>query len=226
MIGYFENFQRTSYSLDSNDANIKQITNILHRSAFLKKVAENTTVFYEYQMKETDTPEIIADKLYGDPNRHWIILLFNSILNPFYSLPLRNDVLEEYIKNKYSQTLAQSQLTIHHYELSITKNITKSGTFVSSNTEKYTVNGNSVAYSTGKISTRSLPGVADTYIESAPVSETLPDGSICTTVERITAISNYGYEVNENEKRRNIKLIDKEYIPAIEAEFTKLMQNG
>jgi hypothetical protein len=33
-------------------------------------------------MRDTDTPEIIAHKLYGDPNKYWIILLANQILDP------------------------------------------------------------------------------------------------------------------------------------------------
>lgn len=226
MIGYFTNFQKTFYSLDPKDLDVKTVTNILHRSTFLKEVAENTSVFYDYQMKETDTMEIIADKLYGDANRHWIILLFNKIINPFYDVPLPRDALDEFIQNKYNQTLAQSLTTIHHYELRVTKTITLYGRITSQTQDTYIVNQNQVNYQTGALTTRSLPGTADTTLHVSTEQFTMPDGSLVTIDQTVAAVSNNTYEYNENEKRRSIRLLDKSYISRIEDEFSKLMQNG
>ena len=80
---YFESFPGTIYTFDKNTLNNQLVTNILARSTFLKEIANNSSVSYEYDVKETDTPEIIAYKIYGDANRSWIILLFNQIINPY-----------------------------------------------------------------------------------------------------------------------------------------------
>ena len=33
-------------------------------------------------MQDSDTPEIIADKYYGNVEYHWVVLLFNNIIDP------------------------------------------------------------------------------------------------------------------------------------------------
>ena len=42
-----------------------------------------------------DTPEIIASKYYGDPEKHWIVLLANDIINPFFDFPLNYQEFEK-----------------------------------------------------------------------------------------------------------------------------------
>jgi hypothetical protein len=58
-------------------------------------------MFIEYQIKDGDTPEIVADKMYGDSELHWIILIFNEITNPYYDWALSQRKLEGYAFNKY-----------------------------------------------------------------------------------------------------------------------------
>lgn len=227
MAGYFSYFPYTPYNLDStSNLNAEFVTNILARSTFVKEIIENTAIYYEYVMKENDTPESIADKLYGDPTRHWIVLLFNKIMNPNYDLPLTHESLVNYIENKYNQSYTASQTTIHHYELEVTKTLTYNGFVSNEEVNTYTVNEHEVDFSTGQISTRSVPGTADTSLTVDSVSTTLSTGVILTVTQKITAVSNYRYELELNEQKRKIKLIDVKYIPRIEMEFKKLMQNG
>ena len=70
-MGYFNNIPLINYKNLENDvlvdigSNNKKVvlSNILMRSAFLREVVENTAIFYEYQVKDGETPEIIAHKL-------------------------------------------------------------------------------------------------------------------------------------------------------------------
>ena len=77
-----------------------------------------------------------------------------------------------------------------------------------------------------------LPGTADTFIdvdhlsESGPTTEIFDGGISVLTTHANWAISNYSYEVSENEKRRSIKLLDKNYVVTVENEFKRLMRNG
>lgn len=225
--GYFSYFPKILYNLDNSATNnFKTVTNILARSNFLKEIIDNTSIYYEYQMKDTDTPEIIADKLYGDPNRHWIILLFNKITNPQYEFPLEPVALENYIQNKYSQTIEQSQAAIHHYELRVTKKESYNGFVTDEKIEKYTVSDKTVNFTTGALGNRSVPGTADTYIDQGTETFNMGGGKVITINQRVYAISNYTYEIELNEDRRNIRLLDKLYINQIENEFRGLMSNG
>jgi hypothetical protein len=225
MAGYFSYFPKTLYTFDKNTENQQVVTNILARSAFLKEIAENAAAYYEYQVKDSDTPEIIADKLYGDVNRHWIVLLFNNILDPFYEFPMKQEVLESYIQKKYAQSLALSQTTIHHYELRITRVVSYGSTIMESNLDVYRVNQNQVDFTTGVTSVRTVPGTADTELTISTESVAFPDGTVQTLTNVVRAVSNYTYELNENEKRRTIRLLDVKYVSRVENEFRLLMQN-
>lgn len=222
---YFENFPSTIYTFDKNTVNQQLVTNILARSRFLKEISENTDIAYEYNIKEGDTPDIIADKVYGDSNRYWIILLFNKISNPYYEFPMKNDVLETYITKKYSQTLNESQSTIHHYEKQITKTSTSNGTVLSKDVSTTLIGEYEVNFTNNNVTATSLPIIADTSLVIS--TEVVSYPTYILTIETVhKAISNYTYEFNENEKRRRIKIVEPQYISRIENEFKEIMING
>lgn len=222
---YFESFPGTLYTFDKNTINQQVVTDILARSTFLREIANNTSIAYEYNVKETDTPEIIAHKVYGDAYRSWIVLLFNQIINPYYDFPLTSVALDSYIENKYSQTINQALTTIHHYEKEVTKEAMYNGLIIDKTTETFIIGEFEVDYSDNSITPATLPGTADTSLVVSTETIAYPNYSLkITTVNR--AVSNYTYEVNENEKKRQIKLLDEKFVQRVEDEFRSLMSNG
>jgi Base plate wedge protein 53 len=226
MAGYFKYFPTIQYNLDDNATSKSNVTNILASTAFIKELLENTAIYYKYQLKDTDTPDIIADKLYGDSRRHWIVLLANKLLNPQYEFPLENDQLIEYVKKKYNQTYEQSLTTIHHYELRVTTTEVFNGFDINQSESRYTVTNKQVNFTTGALTARSVPGTADTYLDLGTVQKSIGNGVSVSINEKIYAISNYTYELELNEERRIVRLFDEKYIPTIETQLQKLMQNG
>lgn len=222
---YFESFPRIIYTLDKNVENQQVLTNILARSTFLREVANNSSVAYEYNVTDEDTPEVIAHKLYGDAYRSWIVLLFNQIINPYYDWPMKNEVLDNYIFNKYGQTVDQARSTIHHYEKSVRKVSTYQGVTLSDETTVSEIGEYDINFSTGVITAAALPTTADTSVSVS--TETLNYTTyILTITTTYKAVSNYTYEFEENEKRRKIKLLDNLYVQRVEDEFRELMRNG
>jgi hypothetical protein len=222
---YFESFPGTLYTFDKNTINQQVVTDILARSTFLREIANNTSVAYEYNVKETDTAEIIAHKVYGDAYRSWIVLLFNQIINPYYDFPLTSVALDSYIENKYSQTINQALTTIHHYEKEVTKEAMYNGLLIDKTTETFIIGEFEVDYSDNSITPATLPGTADTSLVVSTETIAYPNYNLkITTVNR--AVSNYTYEVNENEKKRQIKLLDEKFVQRVEDEFRSLMSNG
>jgi hypothetical protein len=63
-----------------------------------------------YDIKESETPEILANKLYGDSEFHWVILLVNNIVSVRKDWPKNVRELNDYIDSKYSVPAG-----IHHY---------------------------------------------------------------------------------------------------------------
>jgi len=203
------------------------LTNILTRSAFLREIMTNISLFYDYQVKDGETAEIIADKLYGDVNRAWIVLLFNQVNNPFYDFPLVMEQLHAMIEAKYGQTLAQSQSTIHHYETRVTRTVYFNGMPESTEEKVYVISEKQQNPDTGLMEDRiALPNIADTSLPGESYTENFGSGVTVTTSYEYAAISNYTYELSENEKRRAIKLLDAAYVGNVESEFRKLMRDG
>jgi hypothetical protein len=222
---YFESFPQTSYTLDTNTLSAQLVTNILARSTFLREIANNTSIAYEYSVKDTDTPEIVAHKIYGDPYRNWIILLFNQIINPFYDWPIKNDALEELIYKKYGQNIDVARSTIHHYEKEVTKKTLYGGIVIDTKVTTSAISEYELNYSTEQLIPRALPTVADTSVAVESKVITYPEYTLTMdTVHK--AVSNYTYELELNESKRKIKILDEKYVQRVEDEFRNLMTNG
>ena len=109
---YFKNFPLIPYDSVGN-GEFKLVTNLLKRVAIRAKVRTNTALYDTYDIKEGETPEILADKLYGDSELHWVILLVNNITDRYHQWPQNQNQFLAYINDKYSDVDAT-----HHYEIS------------------------------------------------------------------------------------------------------------
>ena len=111
---YFTNFPLIVYD-SVGDGNFKIVTNLLKRVALRAKVRTNTLLYDTYDVKEGETPEMIADKLYDDPELHWVILFVNNITDRYHQWPMNFGQFNAFIADKYSNVDA-----VHHYEVSQT----------------------------------------------------------------------------------------------------------
>jgi len=108
---YFDSFPVIRYG--STDGTIKNVTNLLRRVAIRSKLKTNVSFFDTYDVKNGETPEIIADKLYDDPKLHWIIMLLNNVTDRYHDWPMSEQQFNSYLNEKYSNPDG-----IHHYEIS------------------------------------------------------------------------------------------------------------
>ena len=108
---YFNTFPVIPYD-SVGDYNFKEVTNILHRVRLRAKVKTNVMLFDTYDVKEGETPEMIADKLYGDPELHWVVLMVNDITDRFHQWPMNFSQFNQYVEDKYDDING-----IHHYEV-------------------------------------------------------------------------------------------------------------
>lgn len=227
MAGYFSYFGKIAYNLEDNVTSTQLVTNLLQRSAFLKEVAENTAIAYEYQLSDGDTPETIAHKLYGDSNRHWIILLFNKLINPQYEFPLAGAALDKYVTNKYDITLSEALSYVRVTRKVIQKTLSQYGVVKYRTTEKYDMSSTQADFDTGATSELPEVSIGVPYpVVSESFEQTFDDGTTLTQTVTLEALSYYEYEVEQNEAKRTIKLLDVSYISRVEDEFMKLMSNG
>ena len=134
---YFDSFPIINYG--STDGTIKTVTNLLKRVAIRSKVKTNASLFDTYDVKSGETPEVIADKFYDDPQLHWVIMLVNNVTDRYHDWPMNEQQFSTFVNEKYSNPDG-----IHHYEITQESGDTKQKIevydpdLISSDTDAYT----------------------------------------------------------------------------------------
>ena len=104
----------------------KIVTNLMRRVGLRTKVKTNTMLFDTYKLREGETPEIIAHKLYGDPELHWIVMLVNNVVDRYHDWPMSTNQFNSYLNQKYVDTDGNPNTSgVHHYEINQTSGDTK-----------------------------------------------------------------------------------------------------
>lgn len=220
MSKYFEKFPKMLYDIQGKRrTNYETVTNIFFRMQIIRSLMGNINAYYDYLIKDDDTPEILADKVYGDIEAHWIILMSNDMVDPQYDWPLKYLDFNKYIINKYG-SIASAKTTYHHYEKVVSREESASGTIVET---RFFINQ---ANSTSNLSSSFVNVPYDTYnsLTETQDVDTINMGSGKTVIEitKRDAITNYDYEEQMNDKKRAIKLIKPEYYSQIIREFDTL----
>jgi hypothetical protein len=215
MAKFFNYFPKTLYSTDKAKSGLDTVTNIIARFGFESTLKQNSSAFYKYNIQDSDTPEIIAGKYYDNPERHWIVLLFNDIIDPQFDWPMQPKVFIDYVDAKYSANGANAVPATTG--LSWAKNVNHVRAYYKVVTR--------TSYDGTKIIEK-LEVSPETWANTASTSHTytLQDGT--TTTETVTKEKQtyYDYENELNESKREIKLVKPEFVPQIEKEFKKVIK--
>ena len=179
---YFSAFPKIYYDVKGNN-NPKVVTNLLRRVAIRTKVKNNVMLYDTYDVKNGETPESIADKLYDAPLLHWVVLMVNDITDRYHQWPMMEQQFNAYVNEKYDNPDG-----IHHYEISQESGDT---------TTKIEVYANEALYT----------GDTDFYSSA-------------------TAITNREYEESEQDKKRQIRLLDPRFIDQFVEEYEILIKES
>ena len=172
---YFGSFPVIPYD-SKGDLEFKDVTNLLRRVGIRAKLKSNALLYDTYNVKEGETPEMIAHKLYGDSELHFVIMLINDITDRYHQWPMSLPQFQEFINDKYDDPDG-----IHHYESTQTS--------------------------------------GDTKVKIEVFNEVDSDA-----YTGLTPITNREYEENEQDKKRQIRLLDPSYIEQFVDEFEKLIK--
>ena len=156
----------------------KLVPDILRRVKLRANIKNGMFMFDNYDVKEGETPEIVAFKWFGDTEYHWVVLMTNNITDRYYEWPLTQPQFQLHLEDKYGVGSIDST---HHYEISQTSGPTTSRDY------SHLVEVNSDA-------------------------------------SGATAITNREYEQREQDRIRQIRLLDRRYLGAFVEEFERLIQ--
>jgi hypothetical protein len=105
-------FQTLPKLLVKDKQSIQIVTNLLARVNIISSLIEDPLIYYSYDIQDSDTPETLADRIYGDMMLYWVILVANNLFDPRWDWPLDEDTLRRYIVDKYG---AGNEGAVHHY---------------------------------------------------------------------------------------------------------------
>lgn len=193
------------------NGNYIAMTNLLTRATLLEKLQNNPMLFYKYSVQDGDTPEIIADKYYGDSYRYWIILYSNQILDPVWQWPLEYNQFLSYIDAKYKTVAETENKTPFEYVTSTVYAYQKT----ISTTDNETLQTTTEIINIDQTTYNSLTQSTHSY--------TLPNGTSCevTVDKNIQYIYDYEYALNES--RREIKIMDSAFALQMEEQLKSVM---
>ena len=202
MSAYFRNVPNFEYVNRLPDSHSSseyiEVKNLFKRGKIRNDIFKDVTYFTKYSIQGDDRPDNVAFSLYQDSGLDWVVLLANNIINIQDEWPLTQESFENYLLNKYGNE--QSIHGIHHYESKEIKNsigsiILKEGLHVPQ-------------YFTLKF----LDANLGTYTEVGGA------GDLITT-----EVTNYDYEVNLQNEKRNIYALKQNYLNIILTDMDRMM---
>ena len=247
---FFDAFPKIQYDINGvQNPSYETVTNIFHRLGYVKEVLANASSYYYYEIKDEDTPENLAEKVYGNPNAGWMIIYANNIVDPQWDWPLDDESFKAYVTERYG-SLSAATSSVHHYEKVVETTINGITT-----TRIYWVNGERLTnnpmvvpyeyYSVFRelgnalcdhdtITVDSITLYADNdYYETNDTS--LPavgsyeafdvNGQTVTVNVYGREVNNYDYELEQNNAKRTIKIVKAVYYNKVMDEFVNLTKS-
>ena len=200
MSNYFSkipNFEYVSRLPDAKISDYIAVKNLFKKGFLREDIFQNLAYFTKYEIRGDDRPDNVAFDVYGNSNLDWLVLTCNNIINVQTEWPLRQNDFDRVLLEKYGDydTLYNG---IHHYETVEIKNsqgvvIVPSGLQVDSNY--------SVSYYD--------------FFSERQVS--------ISSNNAITSVTNYEYETEIEEKKRNIFVLKERYLNIVEDDLEEIM---
>jgi len=198
---YFQNLPDFEYVNRTDDGKLisdyTKVKNLFKRGKLREDIFQNTTFFEKYQIEGDDRPDNVATKVYGDPTLDWVVLLSNNIINIHEEWPLPQAGWDAYLLEKYDNDYDTLYNGVHHYESNEVKNSQDVVIFPAG--IKVGV-AQSVSY---------FDQVSNQQVTVNPISK---------------AVTNYEYEDNLENEKRNIYLLKARYLNIIKDDLKEMMQ--
>tara|TARA_Y100001963_G_scaffold35130_1_gene48977 strand:+ start:121 stop:789 length:669 start_codon:yes stop_codon:yes gene_type:complete len=188
------NFEYVSRLPDAKISDYITVKNLFKRGKIADDIFQDLTFFTKYQIEGDDRPDNVAFKVYNDSTLDWVVLLSNNIVNIQSEWPLLQNDFDRYLLDKYGTYEKLNEA--HHYETTEIKN--EDGAVI-------TPAGLTVA-----------SDYSVTYYDPAT-------GQEVTKQNTTTEVTNLAYEEKKEDAKRNIFLLQPEYLNVIKDDMKNIM---
>ena len=216
----FEYISRGPDQIGSSD--FTKVKNFFIRGKIREDIYQNITAFDRYIIEGDDRPDNVAYKIYGDTNLDWVVLLANNILDVYSEWPLSQLNFDNYLLEKYGNY--QDIYAVRYYETLEIKDsqgtvIVPSGLKIS---DKYidldkTIVQREVVFNPFTNQNVVVESIVPNpnYLKLKPTYFQFFDygtgkDTFYTGVTK--EVTNYDYEVDLNEKKRQIFVLKRDYL--------------
>ena len=110
---YFKSFPKVNYELKKNK-NPLLLTNITQRFKIRNTLKSFSAIYYDYLVQDTDRPDLVAFKYYGDETLDWVLFLINDIIDPYYDWPMDQRTFNNYMRSLYG-SVDSAKSTVFEY---------------------------------------------------------------------------------------------------------------
>ena len=191
------------------------IKNIFRRAKLFDYLGDNVTLFNKYYINDGDRPDSIAEKIYGDPDLDFVVVLVAGITNIYHEWPVQDFQLYNVALNKYGSEEKMNE--VHHYETfeivdSQDRQILPPDLVVDA---EFKIDGSSLRFGTNRFILKSQAG-----------NRQLDDKNEYTvlTDNIARAVTNYEFVINENEKLREIDVLNNAYIQTFVTDLREILR--
>ena len=198
MSSYFNlipDFDYVSRLPDAKISDYIRVKNFFRRVTLREDIYQNLTFFTKYSIEGDDRPDNVANKVYEDSSLDWLILLANNITHIPTEWPMAQNDFDRFLLDKYDNydTLYNG---VHHHETIEVKD-SNDITIVPSGLE---------------VSSDFTQSYYDFYVEEMK------------TESNITRpVTNYEYEEKLENKKRQIFILEQEYLTVILDDIEDIM---
>jgi len=236
----FENFPTMTYTLNTGE--VIRVKDFFRKVKVEKENMDSVIDYQKYELQEGDRPDVLATNLYGDGDLHWTFWLVNDFDN-YYDWFMDYETFEAYMNEKYQ---GKNLIATNTTDI-----VSASSKFLIGETVKTDL-GNSASVLSVDPQNKSICVLGDEIDSGEVVSSHDKEGNVVKsfTVQSVSnaqdGVHHYvdssgnrrtfggtGYEVvthfteefEENEKKRQIKIISPNKIKTVLREFTKLLSD-
>ena len=108
---FFNKFPYINYDILGN-GDKQKIRNFFKRFDFRENVRKFGSIYTKWIIREDDSPQIIAHKLYGSTHYYWIVLMINKMIDPNFDFPMTERELNLFVEKKYG---VENKRAFHHF---------------------------------------------------------------------------------------------------------------
>ena len=206
-MGYFRELPEIAYqsplSHKNSSTDFIVIKNIFRRVKLLDYLKDATSLFNKFIIGDGDRPDTIAEILYGDSRLDYIVILVAGITNINHEWPLQDYQVYDYALAKYKTE--EEMMKIRYYETFEIKDdqnrqILPPNLIVDADFKMY---GSSTQ--AGSVRYNLISQEGNTQLDDK-------DEYTVATDNIARAVTNLEYEYSENEKKREIDVLNSGYL--------------